>query len=312
MQRAEALRAAAEGAADDASLRSRALGALVLGRDLLSQAVTQGPLSGALSGAYGLLRAVQTGLGAAAATDLDDYGRDEGLARDLQPFGSFLYERYFRVRVEGAERIPQGPVILVANHSGALPLDGPVLHAALTRERSDLLDARWLVEDQVFLAPFLGTLLNRLGAVRACPENALRLLAEGRPVIVFPEGLQGIGKPWKERYRLMRFGRGGFVKIALRTRAPIVPVAIVGAEESMPLLGRLPGKPLGLPYLPLTPPVPLPARWIIRFGEPLRVDAHDPSAHEDIALVHRLNERTRESVQGMLDAILNAREGVFA
>ncbi len=297
---------------EDASLRARAVGAVVLGRDLLTQAVSGGPLSAALGGAWGVWRALQTGLGGAAATDLDAYGRDAGLARDLQPLGAFLYERYFRVRVEGAENIPAGPVILVANHSGALPIDGPVLHAALMRERPDLLDARWLVEDQVYLAPFLGTLLNRLGAVRACPENALRLLGEGRPVIVFPEGLQGIGKPWKERYRLMRFGRGGFVKIALRTGAPIVPVAIVGAEESMPLLGRLPGGPLGLPYVPLTSPVPLPARWIIRFGQPLRVDGHDPAAHEDIALVHRLNERTRESVQGMLDAILNAREGVFA
>jgi 1-acyl-sn-glycerol-3-phosphate acyltransferase len=298
-------------AAPDESLRARAVGALVLGRNLVAQASIPGSLSNALGAAAGLWRALQTGIGTAGSTELDDYGRDAALARDLHPLGDFVYQRYFRVKVEGAERVPGGAAILVANHSGALPLDGPVLHAALGRERADLPDARWLVEDQIFLTPFVGTLLNRLGAVRACPQNALRLLDEGRPVIVFPEGIQGIGKPFRDRYRLMRFGRGGFVKIALQTRAPIIPVAILGAEESMPLFGRLPGKSLGLPYLPLTPP-PLPARWIIRFGEPIRVDEHPRDAQDDVALIHRLNERTRESVQGMLDSMLQARRGVFA
>ena len=209
--------------------------------------------------------------------------------------------------------IPPGPVILVANHSGALPFDGPMVQQALCRERADLHEARWLVEDQIFHAPFLGTLGNRLGAIRACPENALRLLAEARPLIVFPEGVQGIGKVFRERYQLKRFGRGGFVKIALRTGAPIVPVAVVGAEESMPVLYKLPGSFFGVPYLPVTPlgPLPLPARWSIRFGEPIELGGASEEDEHDLPRVQRLTERTRESIQGMLTALLKERPSVF-
>ena len=153
--------------------------------------------------------------------------------------------------------------------------------------------------------------MNRLGAVRACPENALRLLDELRPVIVFPEGIQGLGKSFSQRYQLKRFGRGGFVKLALRTGAPIVPVAIVGAEETAPLLGKIPAGFLGIPYLPVTPP-PLPARWIIRFGEPIHMDGFDPETAEDMSQVQRLTERTRESIQGMLQALLKERRSVFS
>ncbi len=303
---------AARDVSTSGTLRERAVTALALGRNVLAGAASSDTLSQLFGGASGVWRALRTGVGNAGPVELDAYGRDDALARELRPVAEFLYDRYFRVRVENADLLPEGPAILVANHSGALPLDGPVLHAAIARSRPELRQARWLVEDQVLTAPFLGTLLNRLGAVRACPENALRLLDEGRPIIVFPEGVQGIGKPFKERYRLMRFGRGGFVKIALRARAPIIPVAIVGAEESMPLLARLPAKLLGLPYLPITSPLPLPARWTIRFGEPLRVEDEPPGAENDIALVHRFNERTRESVQGMLAAMLEARQGVFS
>jgi len=154
-------------------------------------------------------------------------------------------------------------------------------------------------------------LLNRIGAIRASPENALRLLDEGRPVIVFPEGIHGIGKPFTERYQLKRFGRGGFVKVALRAKVPIVPVAVVGAEESMPLLFKLPGQFFGLPYLPLTAPLPLPARWSIRFGDPINLEGLDASAAEDLAVVQRVNERTRESIQGMITALLRERTSVF-
>ncbi|MFY0576041.1 lysophospholipid acyltransferase family protein [Cystobacter fuscus] len=207
--------------------------------------------------------------------------------------------------------MPAGPVLLVANHSGALPFDGPMLQQALSRERPDLQEARWLAEDQVFHAPMMGTLMNRLGAVRACPENALRLLDELRPVIVFPEGSQGMGKPFAQRYQLKRFGRGGFVKLALRTGAPIVPVAIVGAEETVPLLGKLPAGFLGLDYLPVTLP-PLPARWTLRFGEPIGMGDLPPEAAEDLSQVQRLTERTRESIQGMLQALLKERRSVFS
>ncbi|MGA9524567.1 MAG: lysophospholipid acyltransferase family protein [Myxococcaceae bacterium] len=260
----------------------------------------------------GMLRALQTGVGTSGATDLDAYGKDAHLVDDLEPIRNFLYDRYWRVSVEGIQNIPAGPVLLVANHSGSFPFDGPILQEAIRRERPELNEARWLVEDQVFYAPFVGTLLNRVGAVRACPENALRLLGEARPVIVFPEGLQGIGKPFRERYRLMRFGRGGVVKISLRTRAPIIPVAIVGAEESMPLLGKIPAKPLGVPYVPITSPLPLPARWSIRFGEPISIEGHGPESVDDLLLVQTLNDRTRESIQQMIDGILRERTSIFA
>ncbi|MFZ5471775.1 MAG: lysophospholipid acyltransferase family protein [Myxococcota bacterium] len=267
----------------------------------------------ALDAAKGLARVLATGLGTAAGTEVDAYGRDATLLRNVSPLASFLFERYWRVQVEGAEHVPLGRAVLVANHSGALPFDGPVLSLALRRERPQLPQARWLVEDQVFYAPFLGLLVNRLGAVRASPENATRLLDESRPVIVFPEGIHGLSKPFQERYQLQRFGRGGYVKLALRTGAPIIPVAVVGAEESLPLFGKLPGGWLGLPYLPLTPlgPVPLPAKWIIRFGEPIDLGGLTSDAAEDLAEVQRLNDATREAVSSMLAALLQKRSSVF-
>jgi len=261
------------------------------------------PLAGA---ARGLFDAARTALGVAGGTELDVWGKDLSLTRSLEPLSDFLYDRYFRVTVEGADHVPAGPVILVANHSGALPLDGMMLYLALRRERADLPDARWLMEDQVFHAPFIGVLANRLGAVRANPENATRLLEERRPVAVFPEGIQGISKPFGERYQLKRFGRGGYVKLAARLNVPIVPVAIVGAEESMPLLARLPGRLLGLPYLPITVP-PLPAKWHIRFAEPMELDGSE----DDLAWVTQMNDRTRATIEGMLTAMLRERTSVF-
>lgn len=267
----------------------------------------------AAAAARGLGRALATGLGVGASVCLDDYGRDAELVRALEPWSAFLYQRYWRVRVQGVERVPTGSAILVANHSGALPFDGFILHLALDRERPELNQSRWLVEDQVFHAPFVGPLINRLGAVRACPENAVRLLEENRPVIVFPEGVQGMGKLFRERYQLKRFGRGGFAKLAVRHRAPIIPVAVVGAEESLPLLYKLPGKWLGAPYLPLTPlgPLPLPARWCVRFGEPIEVSQLPREAAENPAEIQGLTDRTRETIQEMLAAMLEERSSVF-
>jgi 1-acyl-sn-glycerol-3-phosphate acyltransferase len=236
------------------------------------------------------------------------YGRDARLTEAVAPLVDFLYSRWFRVEVEGAAHVPAGGALLVANHAGALPLDGPILHEALRRERPDLPDSRWLAEDQVFYAPLLGTLFNRLGAVRASPDSATRLLAEGRPVLIFPEGIQGIGKPFRERYRLQRFGRGGFVKLALRTRRPILPVAIMGAEETLPLLGKLPGGFLGVPYLPVTP-VPLPAKWRIRIGEAIDVPAG--AKETDLSVVESVVDATRNTIEHMLRELLGARGGVF-
>jgi len=283
------------------------------GTTSLVEALREAPglLAEAWSAIEAAVRAIRAGLGTAGGEQLDVYGRDARLSEAVAPLVDFLYSRWFRVEVEGAAHVPTGGALLVANHAGALPLDGPMLHEALRRERPELPEARWLAEDQVFYAPLLGTLFNRLGAVRASPDSATRLLAEGRPVLIFPEGIQGIGKPFRDRYRLQRFGRGGFVKLALRTRRPILPVAIMGAEETLPLLGKLPGGLLGVPYVPVTPlgPLPLPAKWRIRIGEPIEVP---PAATEtDLSVVESLVEATRTTIEHMLRALLGARGGVF-
>ncbi|NVI99048.1 acyltransferase family protein [Myxococcus sp. AM009] len=295
-------------------LAERAVAALSLARDIAGQALASESLARAMLAMGGLKDMVRAGLGTGGGANLDAYGKDPSLVERLEPVLEFLYSQYWRVSVQGVDHVPPGAAILVANHSGALPYDGLVMSMALTRERPDLREPRWLVEDQVFHAPMVGTLFNRLGAVRACPENALRLLDEHRPLVVFPEGYQALSKPFGERYRLKRFGRGGFVKLALRTGAPIVPVAIVGAEETSPLLGRIPASFLGLPYVPLTPlgPLPLPAKWSIRFGEPIGVEGLAPEAADDLGEVQRLTERTREAIQSMLQSLLRERRSVFA
>ncbi len=155
--------------------------------------------------------------------------------------------------------------------------------------------------------------MNRVGAVRACPENAERLLAKESVVTVFPEGVYGIKKLFSERYRLQRFGRGGYIRLALRMRAPIVPCAIVGAEETNPLLYRLESMAelFGLPYIPITPTFPLlgplglvpaPTRWRIKFGEPIQVGSYGPEAADDQLLVSRLSDRVRNAIQGLLES----------
>ncbi|MBK8692800.1 MAG: acyltransferase family protein [Deltaproteobacteria bacterium] len=255
--------------------------------------------------------------------EVDDFGLDPEYARRWQPVWDLLYDRWWRVEVEGIENVPTtGRVALVANHSGAIPLDGIMLATALRKEHPGARPLRWLAEDFIFHFPFAGAYLNRLGAVRACQENAERLLRKDACLALFPEGVKGIAKPFRERYQLQRFGRGGHIKLAIRTGTPIVPVTIVGAEETWPMLfqsGRL-SKMLGLPFVPITPTFPLlgplglaglPARWKIVFGEPIAMDAYRPEQSEDIVLVNRLNEKLRETIQGTLDRLLRARQSVF-
>ncbi|MDP2271472.1 MAG: 1-acyl-sn-glycerol-3-phosphate acyltransferase [Archangium sp.] len=259
----------------------------------------------------GVVNAARVAAGLASRTSsVDRWGKDAALSTSLRPLAELLYDKYWRVRVEGAENLPLGPCIIVANHAGALPLDGPVLHLALRRERPELEESRWLLEDQIFHAPFVGVLANRLGAVRANPENALRLLEERRPVVVFPEGFHGLSKPFSERYQLKRFGRGGYLKIALKAGVPIIPAAIVGGEESMPLLGKIPGGLFGVQYLPITLP-PLPARWHIRFAAPISMEGAPHEPEHDLAWVERKNLAVRDQVEAMLLDMLHHRDRVF-
>lgn len=245
-------------------------------------------------------------LGSEAETDVDRFGASLALRRRAVPLLDWLVDTWFRVRAEGFEELPSGERLLfVANRAGLLPWDSLILGHVAARHGISL---RPLLEDSVYYLPYAGLLANRLGAVRASPENATHLLEAGEAVAVFPEGARGYSKLYRDRYRLQRFGRGGFVRLALRTGARIVPTAIVGSEETMPLLGKLDGGLLGLPFLPVTPTfpwlgpiglVPLPAPWTIRLGPVLRLE-HGAEAADDDPLVLRVTEEVREHIQSLL------------
>ncbi|WP_104982468.1 lysophospholipid acyltransferase family protein [Sorangium cellulosum] len=256
--------------------------------------------------------------------EVDEFGFDPKYEARYRPLFDFLHKHYFRIDLEGIEHIPgEGRCLVVSNHSGGpIPYDGLMLRTAVRREHPEQRELRWLAEDFVYYLPFAGTIMNRLGAVRACPENAERLLAGERLVAVFPEGVQGIGKLYKDRYRLQRFGRGGFIRLCLRTRTPLVPCAIVGAEETNPLLYRIEHvtRVLGIPYLPVTATfpalgplglVPAPTKWKIRLAEPMHFDAYGPEAADDQILVRRLAERVRATIQGLIDDTLATRKSIW-
>ena len=223
-----------------------------------------------------------------------------------------LYDWYWRVTAGGVENIPTtGPAVLAANHSGAVPVDGALLKIATLKEHGR--NPWMLAGDLVFRVPQVGSFVRRMGNARADPGETAGLLKDGNLLAVFPEGYGGIGKGWANRYRLERFGRGGFVKMALRAGAPLVPVAIVGAEQIYPMIAnaRPLAKALGLPYFPITPTfpllgalglVPLPAKCHVEFGTPIPTVDYEPEAADDTGLVGELTERVRGTVRAMLDA----------
>jgi 1-acyl-sn-glycerol-3-phosphate acyltransferase len=227
------------------------------------------------------------------------------------------------VEVGGVENLPgEGPGLIVSNHSGVLPWDGMMVKLAIRHEHPARRECRMLALDMFALLPFLAPLLARSGEVRANPENGERLLRKGELVGVFPEGVKGVGKYFKNRYRLARFGRGGFVRLALRARAPIVPCAVVGAEEIHPVIAKANwvGRPLGFPYFPITPTfpglgplgvVPLPSKWSIDFGDPVPLQEYGPEAADDPILVNRLSEEVRSTIQRMIDGRLARRRSVW-
>ena len=255
---------------------------------------------------------------------IDDFGYDPELAREiLLPLARPLYERYFRVRTLGVNRIPsEGPALLVANHSGTIPLDAVMVQFAVATEHPEKRVVRNVAANLAFGMPFVGPLARKTGTVVACDEDAMGLLERGELVGVFPEGFKGVGKGWRERYRLQRFGRGGFVEVALKANAPIVPVAVVGAEEAYPMVGNAKGlaRALGFPYFPLTPTfpllgplglLPLPSRWVIEFGDPIPMDGYPAGAADDKMLVFDLNDTIRDTIQQMLYKNLKIRGNAF-
>ena len=253
----------------------------------------------------------------------DEWGFDEEFALALRPLLDFLYDRWWRVDTTGVTNVPSaGRAMLVANHAGILPWDGTMISLAIQREHPQPRYPRFLVLDWAFTLPFVSVAMRKVGGVVASPYNASRLLEQDELVAVFPEGAKGAGKDFSERYRLQRFGRGGFVEIALRAGAPIIPVAVVGSEEIYPKVGesRLMARATGAPYFPITPTfpllgplgaVPLPSKWRIEFGEPIRTDTFGEDAADDRALVFELSERVRDEVQRMVYDNLVRRGSAF-
>ncbi|HST47635.1 lysophospholipid acyltransferase family protein [Jatrophihabitans sp.] len=255
---------------------------------------------------------------------VDEFGFDPELTEAIVlPAARQLYRRWFRTEVLGAHHLPAGAGLIVANHAGALwALDGVMTATAVHDATPDHRFLRMLGADLVFSTPVLGALARKTGSTLACNPDAERLLAAGELVGVWPEGFKGIGKPFSERYKLQRFGRGGFVSAALRTGAPIIPTAIVGSEEIHPMLGNAKtlARVLGVPYFPLTPTfpwlgplglIPLPSKWYIEFGEPIETGEYGPDAAEDPALVFEITDRVREQIQGGLYRLLMQRRSAW-
>jgi 1-acyl-sn-glycerol-3-phosphate acyltransferase len=254
---------------------------------------------------------------------VDDFGFDPELADAVfYPLLRVLYHDWFRTEVSGIEHVPDvGGGLIVGNHSGTFALDALMLTVAVRDQHPLRRHLRLLGADLVFRIPFLSELARKSGATVACNPDAERLMSQGDLVGVFPEGFKGIGKRFADRYKLQRFGRGGFVSAALRTGTPIVPVAIVGAEEIYPILADV--KPLarllGLPYFPVTPTfpwlgplglVPLPSKWLIQFCPPIRT-AHLTEHADDPMVVYNLADQVRETIQANLHQLLEKRPDPF-
>jgi 1-acyl-sn-glycerol-3-phosphate acyltransferase len=254
----------------------------------------------------------------------DEWGFDEEFAEAAFPIFELLYDVWWRVAATGVENVPaHGRAMLVANHAGALfPFDAAMMTLAIMKEHPLPRWPRFMVLDWAFVLPFLSAFMRRVGGVPANHDNAAGLLEADQVVMVFPEGVKGTGKPFSERYRLQRFGRGGFVEIALRTRSPIVPVAVVGSEEIYPKLAesKALARLIGAPFVPITPTfpalgplglVPLPSKWRIEFCEPIDLSEHPPEAADDRGLVFELSELVRETIQQKLYENLVKRGSAF-
>jgi 1-acyl-sn-glycerol-3-phosphate acyltransferase len=255
--------------------------------------------------------------------ETDEWGLDWEFLEAVRPFFDFLYKFYWRVQTTGIEHIPDYErALLVSNHSGQLPWDGSMIMMAVLNEHPAQRLVRNLYANWFPTLPFLSAMFVKMGQAMASVENGTRLLEQEELVGVFPEGYKGVGKLYKDRYKLARFGRGGFVKMALKTQAPIIPVSVVGAEETYiaiaqsNLMSRLTGFPyfpisLRFPWLGLLGVIPLPSRWYIDFGEPIPMDSYEPDAAENLVVVSQLADQVRNVVQEMIHDRLSQRRSVF-
>ncbi|HEX4754706.1 MAG TPA: lysophospholipid acyltransferase family protein [Candidatus Dormibacteraeota bacterium] len=251
--------------------------------------------------------------------DVDDFGFDRELTEALMPLFRVVARRYWRVEVDGTEHLPRrGGALLVSNHAGVLPWDGAMIKVAVfdaTERHARALVATWFGE-----LPVASWFLRRTGQAPGHPDDTHRLLRNGELVLVFPEGVRGTGKPWNERYRLRRFGRGGFVEAAMRAGVPIVPVSVIGSEETYPMVADV--RPLahlfGMPYFPITPTwpflgplglLPLPSKWRITFHAPVStLDSDEPPEQ---STVMELADSVRDTIQmGVVDSLMQ-RQRVF-
>jgi 1-acyl-sn-glycerol-3-phosphate acyltransferase len=256
--------------------------------------------------------------------DVDLYGFDRELTEQvLLPLARPLYQRYWRVRAVGMEHVPaDSGALIVANHAGTVPFDAIMTKVALYDEHPAHRHLRELAADLALRVPVIGPLARKNGNTLAHEDDARRLLGAGELVGVWPEGFKGIGKLYRDRYKLQRFGRGGFVSVALRSQVPIIPVAIIGAEEIYPMLANVQflARLFGFPYFPITAQfpllgplglLPLPSKWVIDFGEPIDTTPYGPEAADDPMLVFELTDRIRDTIQQMLYRNLMGRRSIF-
>jgi len=256
-------------------------------------------------------------------SDVDEWGRSEHIRELARSLYDPMYRHWFRAEWEGLEKIPtEGGALLVSNHAAAIPSDAPVIMHGIETEVGRPV---YGLADHLFKAiPVVGNLWSRAGGVAAHPENAYRLLREqGQLVLVFPEGTKGPAKTYNERYRLRRFGRGGFVEIAMRAGVPVVPIAVVGAEESMPIVFKLPGiaRAVGLPYVPITANMLLfgplglvlyfPAKFKLRVLDPVQFDVPADQDRYSKSRIMDEAESIRLSIQENLYDMLRQRRSVW-
>ncbi len=246
----------------------------------------------------------------------DPFGLDPEVARSVVTVLAFFHRLYFRTEIFGLENIPEKRALLVANHSGQLPIDGAILGSALFLDMNPPRVARAMIDKWAVTLPFASTYFNKVGQVVGLPENARRLLEMEELLLIFPEGVKGIAKPFSKRYQLQDFGLG-FMRLAIEMRTPIVPVAVVGAEEQYLNLGNLEwaAKLLGTPVFPVVPQVlvpggqlPLPMKYRIYVGEPLTFygDPHD----DDVVIADKV-WLVKQTIQDMLNRALVERKSLF-